>query len=1508
MALTPISAKASLDATEFTAGVMEIKKRLNELNTAYESNKVEMKQLSIEMNKLEREKRKLTEEMKDGGTDEQKKQLETLKDRIAQVVTQLGSMRTKETELKSELKAATRTLEEEKKAVDFVADSLDNMGDETKEAIAKTNAQTAAIREAIAKTNAQTAAIREATAKTNAQTAAIREATAKTNAQTAAIGEATAKTNAQTAAIREATAKTNAQTAEIKKTTAELKLHAIEAKESASATEEFSTASDTAKTSVLNLGTAIKAIVASAAAKTLWTALIGSNAEMEQSLTAFTVLLGDAEEAKRLVAEMTDFAASTPLELTDVTAASQTLMNYGVAAEDVIEKLTRLGDLAGGNAEKLDRVSLAYGQILAKGKVTGEELRQMTEAGVPLLQALADTLGKSAAEVQDMISKSKVGIDDLDRAIESLTTWNGKFAGMMEQQSQTMTGMLSTARDLLDRFFRDVGEESFEEIKDALSELLEKARELEADGTLSEWAKKLGDGFADAVRWAKEIATAVLSAGQPIAEMTGFIIDNKEAVLAGIAAYKGFTAVRTIINTATQAIQGLNAAMAANPAGLVAAAIGALIPLILNVVNEMNAAKNAADEYSDSLLKINQSAEAVVEKSDREAEALNRKIERYNKLRLSAERTAAEEAELRDISSELQSVFGESVSVVNGLTGEYNDLTDAAWSYTRALQAQAQVEAEQRRLDELYSLKQEIEEKKASSEYEYAKNPSFQTGIAYLDELIAGESFKNHEAQIDEFNRQIKSVEEQIDETASRIEERTRDYYETVAETSKSTASAVSGSSKAAALSLEEIREAAENSKKATGELAKETKSLSAAFAEQNEDGSLSVDTILSLMDAGYAAALAIDAETGAVRLDTEAYKELAKAKLEAQKADLIEQRGRAVTENIEKMKAASGSGDHQRIAALQKENEAIVVEYDVQIAALDSIDLDRVTSGTYGNKGGSGGSGSAGGSSASKSTAKDVSGIESEMKFLSDAFAEQNKAGEIGIETANKLISLGYAEAVVTDQVTGKITFQKEKVKSLYDEKVDLAKNAEGATRAEIDLLDLLKGKYGEVEAGVYGVSGTAEKELSNLSKVESSMQTLSDAFTEQKANGSVSDKTARDLLSGGYGAALKQNGDGTFSLDQGQVTGELQNAIQSAIAALNQKNEAAKTDEERAEIEAEIAMWKKLSASVKDVTSGIYEAKEAQSSLLSLKDASSNMRTLSEAFAEQKENGGLSTDTISDLAGTRYGAALTVGVDGKVTLDPEKIKAALSEELDRAIRDLEEQLDAAEEGDIPALRAQIQALGDLKSAIGEVAEGLYGVEKAQEKIVSDEALKATEDAANKRLKQIDAELKAKQKLRDETLRAIDDEVKARQRLTEDNDIQRQIDQVSAQLKYSQLDEFSRAQLERKMMSLQNDKADMLWERGVEDRRTAANDEYDAAAEELNAEKEAINDSLEVLRTLNDTVATGIADLGEIIKEAMESIKPDSTFQLTINNADKMTTEQLYALIEEHYGSTGAI
>lgn len=1002
--------------------------------------------------------------------------------------------------------------------------------------------------------------------------------------------------------------------------------------EQTGATKKVADTSDTAKTSVLNLGTAFKALIASAAAKTLWTTLIGSNAEMEQTLTSFTVMLGDAEQAKALVEEMTEFASRTPLELPDVTKAAQMLMSYGVAEEEVIEKMTRLGDLAGGSAEKLDRVSLAYGQMLAKGKVTGEELRQMTEAGVPLLQALADTLGTTTAEVQNMISKSKVGIDDLDRAIESLTTGSGQFSGMMEKQSQTMTGMLSTARDLIAKFGREVGEEAFAEAKDALSDLLETIRELEANGTLAEWAETIGGGIADVLRWAKEAVSAILSMGEPIAGLTKFVIENKEAVLAGIAAYKGFTAVQMILEKVTAATKAYAAAQGITLAGAskmktVATAAGAGISklgailsstsvqmgalgiVIAAAVAEFNWLKQGftvsedVQKLADSVDDLKASIEEVEEAEASfaaEAAVLKTKAQAYEELRTKTDRTAAEEERLSELADELQEKLGGNCTVVNDLTGEYNDLTQAVEDYIQKQSASVRMSALEEQAKEAYKTLGEIEKKmeersKAHEQFieEETERLSFWTDRG-ID--VGSVSFALP-VETSNYLNDMKALREAKEE-ASRIiadyEAEFGNYMQGISEDSEAAATAVQRDTETEAQSLEEIEEAAQDCRKATGELSAEAKNLSSAFAEQNEDGSLSVDTILSLVGAGYAAALAVDAETGAVRLNAEAYRELAQAKIEAQKADLQAAKARATQENIEKMKQAAGSGDYKRIAELQKENQAVVVEYDVQITALDSIDPDKVTNGTYGEKkkSGTGGLGGSGGSSGSKSAVKDVSGIDSEMKTLSEVFAEQKASGEIGIETANKLISLGYAQAVVTDQVTGKITLQSEEIKKLYDEKVDAAKKSEDATQAEIDLLDLLSGKYGEVEEGVYGVKKANEESAKTVSELESEMKTLSEAFAEQNESGSLGLATVQKIIDLGYEEALEID----------ETTGKItlkKEAVESLLGAQADETAAA-LEAERAEQEAagktvtgtkaKISVLKQLQKQLNEVTDGTY------------------------------------------------------------------------------------------------------------------------------------------------------------------------------------------------------------------------------------------------------------------------------------------------------------------------------
>ncbi len=160
--------------------------------------------------------------------------------------------------------------------------------------------------------------------------------------------------------------------------------------------------------------TLITGFIAAYGGKKLWDLLIGSNAEMEQYTTSLEVMLGSTEKASAMIEKMRDFAAKTPLTLENVISGGSLLMSYGVDESNLIDTMTKLGDLSSGNAEKMDRITLAYGQMLAKGKVTGEELRQMTEAGVPLQTALAESIGVTGEEFSKMVSAGKVGIDDLN--------------------------------------------------------------------------------------------------------------------------------------------------------------------------------------------------------------------------------------------------------------------------------------------------------------------------------------------------------------------------------------------------------------------------------------------------------------------------------------------------------------------------------------------------------------------------------------------------------------------------------------------------------------------------------------------------------------------------------------------------------------------------------------------------------------------------------------------------------------------------------------------------------------------------------------------------------------------------------------------------------------------------------------------------------------------------------------------------------------------------------------
>lgn len=168
----------------------------------------------------------------------------------------------------------------------------------------------------------------------------------------------------------------------------------------------------------------------------------------EQVHIAFETMLGSKAKADQLQAELFELAAKTPFELPQVQEASKKLLAFGFTAKEVVPNLTALGNIAAGvGQDKLPQLILAFGQVKAATKLTGNELRQFTEAGVPLLDALALGFKKPVSEIQKMVTDGKVGFAAVQKALFDLTSEGGRFANLMEKQSKSLGGVYSTFKD-----------------------------------------------------------------------------------------------------------------------------------------------------------------------------------------------------------------------------------------------------------------------------------------------------------------------------------------------------------------------------------------------------------------------------------------------------------------------------------------------------------------------------------------------------------------------------------------------------------------------------------------------------------------------------------------------------------------------------------------------------------------------------------------------------------------------------------------------------------------------------------------------------------------------------------------------------------------------------------------------------------------------------------------------------------------------------------------------------
>jgi len=172
-----------------------------------------------------------------------------------------------------------------------------------------------------------------------------------------------------------------------------------------------------------------------------------TSAQMEQISVSFEVFTGSAETAKEMLGQLKDQAIKSPMQFQDITKGAQTLLGYGLTASQVIPITRMLGDVSGGNADKFSRLSLAFGQVNAAGRLMGQEARQMINAGFNPLQAIADKTGVSMAVLTKRMHDGQISVKDVGDAFIYATSEGGRFFGMADRQSQTLQGSFNKLQE-----------------------------------------------------------------------------------------------------------------------------------------------------------------------------------------------------------------------------------------------------------------------------------------------------------------------------------------------------------------------------------------------------------------------------------------------------------------------------------------------------------------------------------------------------------------------------------------------------------------------------------------------------------------------------------------------------------------------------------------------------------------------------------------------------------------------------------------------------------------------------------------------------------------------------------------------------------------------------------------------------------------------------------------------------------------------------------------------------
>lgn len=330
--------------------------------------------------------------------------------------------------------------------------------------------------------------------------------------------------------------------------------------------------------------------------------VVNVRGQFQQLEVAFKTMLGSGEKASKLMNQLVRTAATTPFDLQSVAQGAKQLLAYGTAAEDVNDTLIKLGDIAAGLSLPLGDLVYLYGTTVTQGRMFTQDMRQFMGRGIPMAEEIAKVMGVAEQEVAGLVTAGKVTADVFKKAIDGMAAEGGKFGGLMEAQSKTITGQISNIEDAVAMMFNKMGQQSEGVINTALSGvsyLVENYQEV---------GRQIGALVTAYGAYKAALITLTAIQRMNMTVLRQAVLAKQKAAAEGIALSnaEALAAARTKLLTLAQqglvkAIKGVTAALASNPYTLAALAVAALTVGIYELATAESEAEKRTKAMNDAV-------------------------------------------------------------------------------------------------------------------------------------------------------------------------------------------------------------------------------------------------------------------------------------------------------------------------------------------------------------------------------------------------------------------------------------------------------------------------------------------------------------------------------------------------------------------------------------------------------------------------------------------------------------------------------------------------------------------------------------------------------------------------------------------------------------------------------------------------------------------------------------------------------------------------------------------